>query len=174
MVQYMPVTILSRQNRGTCITAWNDGAAIAKGDVFVAAADDFVFYPNWLQNALAHLKEGGLVSLNDMHHGTELATIFLLTRKYGAEKLGGVIYCPHYKGFFCDAEVTVRAKADGEFVWAQDAVAEHRHWTLGKSKKDLTYSYRDAYWDTDLLTYEIRSRWNWPNDFTPSFGVSNG
>ena len=47
-VQYMPVTILSRQNRGTCITAWNDGAAIAKGDVFVAAADDFVFYPNWL------------------------------------------------------------------------------------------------------------------------------
>jgi glycosyltransferase involved in cell wall biosynthesis len=171
--------VLFRPERRGPISAWNEGAAIATGDVFVVASDDFEWDRHWLDYALLALKRlpesSGMVGFNDLHQdGNVLATNFLVTRDYSVKSWGGVIYCPHYKGFYCDTEATRRAQRDKRYIWAVDAKTEHKHWSNGKAVKDATYSARDQWWKHDEELFLRRQAAGWPNDYPPSFGSKHG
>lgn len=160
-------------DRNGPIAAWNVGAACSHGDIFVAASDDFNWHEQWLTNALIALDEiggDGMVGFNDLaQDGNILATNFLVTRKYAVDYWGGVIYCPHYKGFYCDTEATRRAQRDGKYIWAVNAITEHLHWANHKAVKDATYRARDGFWAHDEALFLKRQAEGFKNDYEAAF-----
>ncbi len=163
--------LVSTEYRG-CSRAWNDCLRESSGDPVVFAADDLVWGEAWLVNALAYLDafdDGwGMVGFNDGHwNGDELATHYLMSRRFIVEVLGGVVAWEWYSHSFNDLEVNERAKAAGRYVWAPDALVRHEHWTYGDRPQDAT--------DTRLLgthaaaeaKYRERRATGFPIDYEP-------
>lgn len=165
-----PVQVLSSPERMGALLAWNWGVSAATGDVLVLAADDVWFYHGWLNEALDRLAElpngDGLVGFNDLaRDGNELATHFLVSRRFAVEHLGGCLVTPRYHHYFCDNEANERAKRAGRFVWAFNAVVEHRHAAWGKAPVDGVYSAVSGWLDEDRNLFMARQAAGFPDDF---------
>ena len=154
---------------------WNYGAARALGspDYFVIGADDVEFQPGWLEAAMSEMKRhggSGVVALNDgtiAFEGEYYATHFMVSRKYAARGLGGVIMIPAYEHNFTDREVTERAKRDKMLFWAPDAKILHKHPTMGFDTDDDIYEKGDASFARDEALFMERRESGFPNDFEP-------
>src|SRR5512139_1819392 len=109
-------------------------------EVYVLAADDLVFSPESIVEALAALERmggGGLVGFNDRHSdGETYAAHWLADRQFLIEHNGGVMYPPMYRSWWADREVTDKAKTLGRYAWARAAIVEHHNYTFGKSEID--------------------------------------
>lgn len=156
------------EHRGSS-RAWNDALAASNGDPVVLAADDLEWQPGWLAAALKCLAEfpdgWGLVGFNDGHWGAELSTHYLMSRRFVAEVLGGVVAWECYRHSFNDREANARAHAAGRYAWCEDARVLHRHWIFGDRPQDST--------DTRLLgehpesqrAFDERQAAGFPNDY---------
>ena len=158
------------------IPAFNAGLAVSTGDAVVLGADDLWWGDGWLDAALAALGTlddlGGLVGLNDgAPIARDYATHYLMTRRYIAWNNGGVLACPHYEHTYIDPEACARAMRAGRYVYAADAVVEHRHWLWGKAAKDPTYAEADGTFERDRATYERRFAAGFPDDYAPVIEV---
>lgn len=163
----LDVRSVGEYERGA-IYAWNKLARRATGDVLALWADDLMPEPGWLDRALAYLDvvEGGLVGFNDLYsNGNEYAAHWLASRRFLVNVCGGVMYPPHYTAWWADREWTDRAKALGQYVWASDAVVEHRNYTFGVSELDDTYRAAQPYYAADEATYKTRKAAGFPNDY---------
>jgi glycosyltransferase involved in cell wall biosynthesis len=129
------------EHRG-CSAAWNAALSWAEGDPLVLAADDLEFHPGWLDAALQTLSEfpggWGMVGFNDGHHGQELSTHYLMSRRLVVEVFGGRVAWEHYHHSFNDVEANERAKRAGRYAWCQDARVYHQHWLFGDRQQDQT------------------------------------
>ena len=147
-----------------CLKAVQDAA------IYVLAADDLVFYPNWLERALNELDRmgGGLVGFNDLSSdGNVYAAHWLASREFLIEWLGGVMYPPLYQSWWCDREVTDIAKKAGRYRWAKEAGVEHFNYTFGKSKIDPTYAEAQKNYEADRELYQERKRLGFPKTWEP-------
>lgn len=163
--------IVSTGYRG-CSAAWNACLAESTGSEIVFAADDLIFCDGWLEAALeglGHLEDGwGLVGFNDGHwDGTELATHYLMSRRFIIEVLGGVVAWDFYEHSFNDVEVNERAKRAGRFYWAEDARVLHQHWTFGDRPQDDTDRRTLDRHTSSAEHYRRRAAAGFPVDYEP-------
>jgi glycosyltransferase involved in cell wall biosynthesis len=152
-----------------CSRAWNDCLREAEGDPIVFAADDLLFEGDWLGEALEALvlfDEGwGMVGFNDGHwNGNELATHYLMSRRFIVEVLGGVVAWDFYRHSFNDLEVNARAKAAGRYVWAEAAMVRHEHWLFGDREQDPTDTRTLGDHADAQAIYAERAAAGFPND----------
>lgn len=150
------------------VYAWNKLAKRASGDVFALWADDLVPGRGWLHAALDELDKlggHGLIGLNDLSSdGNEYAAHWLADRAFIKNEFGGVMYPPEYKSWWCDREVTDRARAMGLYSWASGARVDHLNYTFGKSEMDRTYRDAAQNYEADRVLYETRKAAGFPAD----------
>lgn len=168
---YVQTLIYSPTLRG-CSAAWNDCLREATGDPVVFAADDLRWGEGWLEHALLKLQEfdggWGMVGFNDGHwDGNELATHYLMSRRFIVEILGGRIAWEHYRHSFNDLEVNERAKQAGRYIWAKDAHVYHDHWTYGDRPQDATDSRTLGDHADSQEVFRRRAAEGFPNDYEP-------
>lgn len=154
------------------IWGWNSLLTYAHDyDMYVLGADDLVFHAGWAikaMRALDRLGGSGLVGFNDLSSdGTLYAAHWLASRDFIVDDLGGVMYPPMYKSWWCDREVTDIAKAAGKHVFARDAVVEHLNYTFGKSTVDKTYRDAMPNYAADERLYRERAAQGFPKNYTP-------
>lgn len=154
------------------IYGWNTCLFRAQdADLFVLGADDLVFHPNWLTFALRELDAmggNGLVGFNDMtSDGNVYAGHWLATREFIVNHLGGVMYPPMYKSWWCDREVTDIAKAAGLYRWSERSLVEHFNYGFNKSNVDRTYREAMPNYDADEKLYRARQLAGFPKDYEP-------
>lgn len=162
---------VSSDYRG-CSRAWNDALALATGDPIVFAADDLVWGEGWLDAALLELDEfdggWGMVGFNDGHwHGDQLATHYLMSRRFIVEVLGGVVAWDFYRHSMNDVEVNERAKAAGRYRWAEDAHVYHEHWIFGDRERDETDTRTLGEHSASERIFQQRQAAGFPTDYDP-------
>jgi GT2 family glycosyltransferase len=141
----------------------NLGFAATYHDWLLVGADDVIFHHGWAEQALEAAGERlHVVATNDranyfVRQGL-LATHSLLRRSYIEEEGGsldgpGIVYHEGYSHNFVDCELSVLARQRGVFVYARNAILEHRHPAFGKAPQDHVYElgFRDFYTDRDLF-----------------------
>lgn len=157
--------------RKTALELWNMGAELANGDILVLAADDVWPFHGWLGETLERMADfpdarGGMIGFNDLgRDGRALATHWAITRAAAIAWNGGVLVPPVYHHFFCDNEVTERLKRAGRYIWASNAVVEHRHPAWNKGQVDALYLNKVPLLDVDRATFERRQAADFPDDF---------
>jgi|WetSurMetagenome_2_1015567.scaffolds.fasta_scaffold93720_3 hypothetical protein len=154
------------------VYAWNECLRAAPdADVYVLGADDLLFYERALSFALDALDEmggTGLVGLNDLcSDGRVYAAHWLASRDFLIQHLGGVMYPPMYRSWWCDREITAIAQAVGLHRFAKSAVVEHLHYTFNKSPLDRTYAEARENYAADQVLFETRSQHGYPITWQP-------
>lgn len=135
---------------------------------YAIASDDLIFHKGWYEaarNALRHMRDYGLVCLNDLHSdGNEYAAHFLVNRDFLIDHHGGVIYPPLYKSWWCDREITDLAKLNKCYAFAEDAIVEHRNHAWNGIQHDKTYADSELNYDSDYATYQRLKNSGFPTD----------
>jgi glycosyltransferase involved in cell wall biosynthesis len=144
------------------VQSWNYGASLSSGEWLYLGNDDVVHPPNWLEKALATPNQG-FIGLSDGRVGN-WAPFFMVTREWCRKYQGGVFVVPHYKHWGVDPEICSRAVMSNTYKLAP-IYLEHKHYLVGKSKKDSTYMRAEKYHKLDMLLYDERAKLGFPNDF---------
>lgn len=151
------------------VYAWNKLLKLATGDLIALWADDLMPQRDWLGFAISelyHMGGHGLIGLNDLSSdGNLYAAHWLADRAFIMNELHGVMYPPIYKSWWCDREVTDRARDLGMYRWARRAIVEHNNYTFGKSQTDRTYLDAQPNYEADRLLYERRKAAGFPLDW---------
>lgn len=151
--------------------AWNDALSLSTGDPVVLAADDLEFQSGWLDAALATLYEfeggWGFVGFNDGHWGPELSTHYLMSRRFIAEHMGGVVAWDCYKHSFNDREANARARRAGRYAWCEGARVLHKHWIFGDRAQDGTDTRLLGLHPVSERAFQYREAQGFPDDFEP-------
>ncbi len=174
----LPIIVISNpkhQGAGAC---WNQGSRIATGGAFVLGADDVIYHDGWLDAALAALDKlggSGMVGLNDLHVPEHaFATHHLMTRDFVIKYMGGCFVIPVYGHQFIDLEATARARRASKYIWARDAIVEHRHPAHKMAPNDFVYRLGGSHFARDRKTYQARLAAGWPDDFEPILKEEEG
>lgn len=166
VIDYSPI-------RRGALNAWNRGLFRSDGEIIVPAGDDQVFHVRWLEYALESHKERlggyGVVGMNDLAYNgnTQVATMFLMDRKFIKEKLGGVLCPPVYRYFCVDMEINEVAKKHGVFYWDERAVIEHLHSAHGKRPVDTLDLEKQDWMEEDNKIFEKRKAQGFPISWSP-------
>jgi GT2 family glycosyltransferase len=153
---------------GTAVEKWNHGARHVNESAephhwFLTGADDLWWQEDWLSRAM-EAAIGGYVDLND-GHVKDRGTHYMVTKRFALDHLGGVVVVPHYRAWYFDTEAQARAKAAGVYVYAREAIVEHRHHFWGLAKEDETYKRAAPHYGRDSNIYSTRSGKGFPNDY---------
>ena len=145
----------------------NELARRSTGAVIAVMADDLICWDHWLTNCLALLDDrGGFVGFNDLYtDGNVYAAHFVVSRSFLRDVMGGVLFPPQYYCWWCDREISDKAQMAGRYVWAQNALVEHAHYSFGKAQIDRTYAEALPYHEQDRLLYQARKAANFPIDY---------
>lgn len=141
----------SREKRGA-LNAWNVGLQLSEGEILVPTGDDHLFHKNWLKYALEsfqdHLQNYGVLGMNDLAYNgnTQVATMWLFSRDYCKEVMGGIFAPPCYRYYCVDLEWNEKAKDLGYFYWDERSVIEHLHSAHNKRPVDATDLLKEQEW----------------------------
>lgn len=162
-------------NRRAASYAGAANTAVASSDApwWFAGADDLRFHPGWLDAALAVADDQFMVIgtndlLNPYVRSGLHATHYLVDRRY-TDTMGGtldqgpgVAFWEGYHHQWTDTEFIGVAKARVRFRPCLESIVEHRHFTVGKSKRDETYDRAYAELAADRERYRERKQ-AWDN-----------
>ena len=167
----LDIIVLDNPKHQGAAACWNQGSEVATGDAFVLGSDDVVYHPGWLDAALAALESiggSGMVGLNDTHVPEHaFATHYLMTRDFIMEHMGGCFVIPSYGHQYIDIEATARGRRARQYIWAKDAIVEHRHPAHKNAPRDEVYALGASFMAADQATYGIRLAAGFPDDFGP-------
>ena len=134
------ITVIEGVNSNV-IQAMNSGAKHSTGDLLVCISDDFHCFKNWDLELLkvVDIKSCQLIRTNDTisHIEQRIAQLPILTRPL--YDLLGYVYYPEYTGMFADNDLAEICDLLGFYIDATHLTFQHRHYTNGLSKNDLTY-----------------------------------
>lgn len=128
-----------------------------------AAADDLVWHEGWLDAAKQAMVDAkaDVVGVNDLRpRPNQHATHFLMTREYAEAPTVDGGPGPFHEGYthnFCDRELIDTARHRGAYVYAPDAIVEHKHHLDGQAEQDDTYKLGQSSFHEDKLRYRKRS-----------------
>jgi glycosyltransferase involved in cell wall biosynthesis len=151
---------------GTYPEKVNAGLRASDDPLVLPAADDVVFHPGWLEQALAALTpEVDVVGTNDLTPATadgQHATMPIVRRSY-IEGLGaafgepGMVFHEGYHHNACETELCKLAQHRGVYVSCPASIIEHRHHSWGTRKVDDTDRKGNMRnWDQDIALFEKR------------------
>jgi len=121
---------------------WNKLVSLCDEEIISMIGDDMVFRThNWDQMLLEEFNNMPkdkiqAIHCNDDCHGANLAVNLFCHRKY-AEILGGFMR-EEFKINWVDQWLHQCFNAFGRLKYREDIMIEHRHWVLGKNKRDNT------------------------------------
>ena len=153
------------------VYGWNEGAKIATGDAFALMATDVWFLNDWRREALKKLKElnwNGVVGFNNcsgLGGQSTFAEHFLASRSFCMDVMGGVFVCPHYTHWYIDIEEYYRALKGGKYLYAENALVEHRHWRYKKANREdyaITCGCKQG---EEKQIFDRRKEQGWPIDY---------
>lgn len=128
---------------GGCVAAWNAGAAMAQGKVFVQLSDDWAPPHGWdraILSELGDLDRPAVLAVSDGHRKDDLLCMAIFTRARW-EQQGRLMFSPEYKSVYSDNEFSHRAWTDGVVVDARPRLTfEHMHPAFGRGEMDKTYA----------------------------------
>lgn len=142
-------------NKNTsAIEAINKAAKLTTANLIIQIADDFGCFKGWDEALLKELegKEDFIVKTQD---GIQdwIITLPLMDREYYDRF--GYIYFGGYKHLFSDTELTMVSDILGRKITSQ-LYFEHRHYTTGKSRKDMINIKNDKTWSQGQGLYNER------------------
>lgn len=139
----------------------------AKGQCIMFLGDDTIPQKDFLKNALTAMEllpDGwGLVGLNDQQqNGNKLATHWLADKRL-LSLLDDEFFHTGYWHTRCDNELTLRCQEMGKYIWAKDAIIEHRHPSFCHVSVDADYKrvYSQNYLEHDKKLFWKRSQNDW-------------
>lgn len=148
-------------NNRSIVDAVNNGAKAATQNIFVVVSDDFSCPENWDMNIVGycHQDEPVLLHVNDTVQNY-ISTIPIINRPY--YQRFGFIYHPHYFSMFADNDLTDCAKIIGAYVSDFSLIFEHKHFIVGKNKRDKTYDRQNSKqaWEIGKRIYQQRKQRN--------------
>lgn len=156
----------------TAISAINEAAKHATGDLFVVISDDFICPKHWNTKLIQRIqydwdtqiflgRKDFLVKTKDGLQPT-LITLPILDRTY--YNRFGYIYHPDYLHMFSDQEMTAVGHMLGRVINV-DMTFEHWHYSTGKSPKDEVNVRNDMTWKQGQLLFDRHLQNN--------FGIEN-
>lgn len=148
----------------SAISAFNNGAESASGDLLIAISDDTDCPEHWdtlLINALTYYAPGYCVKTDDGLQPT-LITMPIMDRAY--YKHYGYIYQSDYQHLFADQELTAVAMMTGKYI-KLDLSFPHLHYSTGKTPKDEINVKNDLTWRQGEMLFNDRLKTN--------FGIEN-
>ncbi len=149
------------------VFGWNYCYSYTQGcDCVVLGADDQVYHPGWMEDALYELGllgEPGLVAFNDgSSNGKEYAAHWLAHKLFLDKYVGDCMYPPIYKSWWCDRELSDIAQLHNCYAYAEDARVDHLHYSFGRSRIDPTYQAAMNNYDGDERLYRERKSQGFP------------
>ena len=138
------VKIVDIKNDGKFIglgKMWNLCADASTEEIISMIGDDMVFAtPGWDEMLIEEFKKSPAdniygVHCNDGYHGEKLAVNFFCLRKY-ADLMNGKFMREEFKINWIDQWLHQVFSSVGRLKYRGDIMIEHRHWVLGKDKKD--------------------------------------
>lgn len=142
----------------SAIEAINRSAEVSTSNIIIVVSDDFGCFPNWDEALLKEVegKEDFILKTQD---GIQdwIITLPIMDRVY--YNRFGYIYNPEYRHLWSDTEMTKVGDILGKTI-KSDLFFEHRHYTVGKSRKDLINVKNDKSWNQGKELYNERSRIN--------------
>ena len=138
------VKIVDIKNEGKFIglgKMWNLCADASTEEIISMIGDDMVFAtPGWDEMLIEEFKKSPAdkiygVHCNDGYHGEKLAVNFFCLRKY-ADLMNGKFMREEFKINWIDQWLHQVFSSVGRLKYRGDIMIEHRHWVLGKDKKD--------------------------------------
>jgi hypothetical protein len=160
--KYKSIIICGRDPDTTSVEGWNlayEAAAAGGADWFVLGADDVVWEPGWLDEALKVAGETGaqVIGLNDGHTDLELyGAHYMVTKEFLDNHLGGVMVPPEYKSWWFDREVCEIAREHNLYAPAYGAMARHLHPEWQTAEMDETYEEGYKHHLADYVIYTNR------------------
>ena len=176
VLEGLPVCVYFRMwdeyNKGA-VYAWNNLASRSSGDVLALWADDLYPQAGWLDRALRYIDDGfGLVGFNDLNTDGDVYAAHWCASRDWLNQIGGVMYPPQYYCWWSDREMTERAQSARKYVWGQDCIVEHRHYSFGSAPIDSTYQQAMPYYPIDERIYIERKAMGYPIDYQPVMAVT--
>lgn len=156
------VKIVNIHNDGKFIglgKMWNECVAASNEEIISMIGDDMVFLTqNWDEMLIEEFKKApsdGIygVHCNDGYHGEKLAVNFFCLRKY-AEIMEGKFMREEFKINWIDQWLHQVFSSVNRLKYRGDIMIEHRHWVLGKDKKDKVAD-RMAIADTNKISDKL-------------------
>ena len=120
---------------------WNLCSDASTEEIISMIGDDMVFAtPGWDEMLIEEFKNSPAdkiygVHCNDGYHGEKLAVNFFCLRKY-ADLMNGKFMREEFKINWIDQWLHQVFSSVGRLKYRGDIMIEHRHWVLGKDKKD--------------------------------------
>lgn len=103
----------------------------------------------------------GFVHFPDQYAKASVSTMSIIGKKYFERT--GAIYNDEYYSLFADLEETQKAKLLGKYIFVNEQIFEHRHFTAGLSEKDDLYKRNNSF-RLDEIIYQQRRRRNFDLD----------
>jgi hypothetical protein len=152
---------------GSCaVEAFNLGAAAATGDWLVTGGDDNTFRPGW-RDAVEATPNQGFVGLWEGQDWTDDIGLYAIRRDVAWRVLGGVVCPPVYRSGYADIEVCALIRRAGLYAKTRPVVADHYHYTWGKSPDDATYARGRQWQPGDKAVFESRKASGFPITWAP-------
>lgn len=151
-------TFVAEHKNRSAIDAINKAAKVSTANIIIVVSDDFGCFPGWDEALLKEVegKEDFILKTQD---GIQewIITLPLMDRAY--YNRFGYIYYPEYKHLFCDTEMTSVGDILGRTI-KSNLYFEHRHHTVGKSRRDVVNVKNDKTWKQGETLYNARKKIN--------------
>jgi len=125
------------------VTALNNGATriVDTVELLISLSDDTGCFKNWdielfkLLEGIDNFKEPKFIGVSDGLRGYGAVLVHYIANRAYYDKLKYMLY-PEYDGVFADNDMDCIARRLNCVIDAPQLVFQHKHWTLGLSKKD--------------------------------------
>lgn len=112
----------------------------------------------WLINAINFFNANfadniGLVAFKDGIQNGEMAPAGLTTRKFIKYFCNRTLYNPQYVHYFCDTELSLRAKNIKRYAYCENAILLHHH-PKSFNDGDEIYKKSGVFWKQDQIVFE--------------------
>jgi glycosyltransferase involved in cell wall biosynthesis len=128
------------------VSAWNECAKVAQGEILVQMSDDFeppMYWDEMIINAIKDTTKPKVLQVWDGHRTDELMCMAILTRARYKQK--GYLFHPDFFSMYSDNWFTDEAHIDGVVIDARNSIHfQHNHPAFGKAEMDDTYARSNA------------------------------
>jgi len=151
-------TYVSVNRNKSAIEAINHAAKVSTANLIVVVSDDFYTFQDWDDVLLKEVEYDSDFILKTKDGIQDwIITLPILDRAY--YNRFGYVYFPGYKHLFCDTEMTTVGDILGRTI-KSDLYFEHRHYSVGKSRKDLINIKNNKTWKQGENLYNQRKAIN--------------
>jgi hypothetical protein len=138
----IPQRVVSGPHDGGVVLPTNRGVYAARGNIIIATADDMEPPQGWdrlILERIPNINAPAMLAVGDGGNGTasQYTTHPIATRAW--VELAGYLFYPDYLSWYCDNDITAKARHDGTIINAWDLTFLHRWGPASGFHQDRTY-----------------------------------